>query len=207
MPKLIDMTGQSHGRLTVIGLDNNARTQKKKWLCRCECGNLTSVPRCNLINGHTSSCGCLRQEKSIDRRTSHGMSKTRPYGIWINMLSRCGNPKVQSFPMYGGRGITVCARWKKFENFWEDMRHGYNSTLSIDRIDSNGNYEPGNCRWANAKAQARNTRRNRTIDTPEGPMLLCEAIERSPVTEGTMRKRLARGVPTEKLFDKIAHSP
>lgn len=171
--KLIDLTGQKFGRLTVIERAGKTNHGAAKWACRCDCGNETVVIGDELRKGNTASCGCYAKEKAIEtakryiagKNKSHGKAGTPIYKEWSEMKRRCLNPKDNSFKNYGDRGITVCERWRNsFEAFYEDVSklpHFGEKGYSLDRINNNGNYEPNNVRWATAKQQA-NNRRKRT---------------------------------------------
>lgn len=169
MPKLVDMSGERYGRLTVIergepvvGKDGRTRT---RWVCKCDCGNTTLVLRENLLSGITKSCGCLRRETSSIVNMSHGLRRTRLYSIWTNMCTRCNNPNNPRYSDYGGRGICVCPEWDDdfmaFNN-WA-YANGYSDDLTLDRMDNDGDYEPSNCRWVSYKEQNNNTRKNHCL--------------------------------------------
>lgn len=162
--KLVDLTGQRFGRLTVIERAENYISPKGKqaprWICQCECGATVVVVGESLRGGVTKSCGCFFRECASKSNTTHGQSKTRLFKIWKGMKNRCYNPNNSAYKMYGGRGVTVCKEWANdFQPFYDwAMSNGYTEKLSIDRIDVNGNYEPSNCRWATQKDQVINRR-------------------------------------------------
>lgn len=187
--KKIDLTGNRYGHLTVI--KENGRIGKNiLWLCRCDCGNEINVIPYNLKNGHTQSCGCIRGSNRI----THHKSKSRLYRIWrhINIKSRCLNENVPHYKYYGGRGISLCEEWtNSFEKFCEWANaNGYQDNLSIDRIDVNGNYEPSNCRWTNAKNQANNKTNNRLIEYNGEPHTLSEWSDILGINHLTISKRI-----------------
>ena len=160
MSKLIDLTGQTFGRLTVIKRVENAKNNKAQWLCQCSCGKQKIIKSSNLIRGATRSCGCIKEEKRLGE-----LHNSRLHRIWNNMKQRCSNPKNTNYVHYGKRGITVCKEWIDFKPFYNwALSNGYKDTLSIDRIDVNGNYEPNNCRWVNNKTQSLNRTNNRIIN-------------------------------------------
>lgn len=148
----IDLSGQKFGHLTVTGRAFNKPNMQAKWTCQCVCGKETAVAGQKLRSGDAKSCGC-----SKPGHVTHGKSRTKTHNSWIGMKQRCYYEKHAEFERYGGRGITVCERWQIFENFYSDMGERPART-SLDRINSNGNYEPENCRWAPDAQQARNRR-------------------------------------------------
>ena len=154
-----DLTGLKFGRLTVRQFAGQDRHGNRLWLCDCACGGTVTVIKGSLSSGRTRSCGCLQREFIVRRNTTHGLSDTPEYRAWRDMLSRCENPNTRYYELYGGRGISVCDRWRgSFEMFYADMGPRPSPRHSIDRIDNDGDYEPGNCRWATWTEQNANKR-------------------------------------------------
>jgi hypothetical protein len=163
-----DVSGERFGRLMAYwpaGFAGKVEGGKRRivWACGCDCGNVTAVAGDQLRSGHTRSCGCLTVEASRKRLTRHGhMSRqgsSPTYNSWKGMIGRCTYEAVSGYCYYGERGVTVCARWRDFTAFLADMGERPAGT-TLDRIDSNGNYEPGNCRWATPKEQVASRRRS-----------------------------------------------
>lgn len=193
--------GQKFGRLTVVErAENHPGQQGVRWLCQCECGNVKSIQASKVVSGVTKSCGCFQRERMGNMSRRHGMFGTRIYRIWTGMMTRCTNPRSENYPHYGGRGITVCERWTKFENFYTDMIATYRDDLSIDRIDPNGNYEPDNVRWADTGQQSRNKRNSRLIEFNGRTQNLSDWATELGVRVGTLQERLRRGWSIERAF-------
>ena len=153
------LTGQRFGRLVAIEPTDERRNRIIIYCCHCDCGKQCFVRSVDLRNGHTKSCGCLSRELTKKRNTTHGMSEASIYKIWRGILARCENPNDPAYKNYGGRGIKVCERWHKFENFYADVGDPPQG-MTLDRRNNDGNYEPENFRWATRKEQVLNSRPN-----------------------------------------------
>lgn len=166
-PKAKDITGQRFGRLIALGPVGHNRWMRLLWLCQCDCGNTTTPHGESLRSGVTQSCGCLRTEMLEQSEKRHGESGTRLYHVWDTMIQRCTNPNSTKYKDYGARGIGVCDEWRAsymaFKNHVSSLIHYNEKGYSLDRINNNGNYEPGNIKWSTAKEQRSNRRDTRRI--------------------------------------------
>lgn len=194
MQTVIDITGQKFHRLRVVERVLEG-TREARWLCVCDCGTQKILTGSVLRRGDTRSCGCLNQEK-LRARATHGMSKAAVYRNWATMRQRCSNPLVHNYADYGGRGITVCARWEKFELFLEDMGMPPNG-CSIERRDNERGYNKQNCYWATRTEQNHNKRNNRLLTVGALTLPLSAWAKELGVAHATLRERLDRGWSVE----------
>lgn len=208
MPEFIDIKGKRFGKLVALERAEDYVSPKgyrqTNWLCQCDCGNQVIVRRCNLVNGFSTSCGCNRIEHP--NHLQHGLSNTRIHNIWDGMKDRCTNPNSVSYSNYGGRGITICDEWRNnFLSFYNwSIENGYADNLSIDRIDVNGNYEPENCRWADAKTQANNARRNHTLTYHGKTMTISQWADEKGMSYSKLKSRINKcGWSVEKALETV----
>lgn len=153
-----DLSGQRFGRLLALHSPARDRHHNRLWLCRCDCGTEKLVKSGALTGGNTASCGCLHREVMTPHGATVGGKRSPEYLAWGHMRRRCQDPQHPQFRNYGGRGIAVCERWQEFQNFLADMGARPSPRHSLDRIDNDGSYEPGNCRWATKDVQQHNRR-------------------------------------------------
>lgn len=172
------------------------------WECKCECGKTTVVMASLLKNGTTKSCFCYGRDQRAKSRRTHGKSRTRVWRIYLHMIRRCYNKKVPVFHHYGGRGITVCKRWKKsFEAFLEDMGEPPTKEHSLERINNNKGYSKSNCRWATQAEQTRNTRRTVLITKDGRTMCQNDWCKELGISRNLILKRRREGWPEERWLD------
>ena len=216
MGKLIDITGQKFGHLTVVQ-KVKSRNGQSMWLCKCSCGNTTIQSGGNLRKGTIKSCGHLRNDKTerqkIAHRTiakeKHGDSGSRLYGVWLNMRRRCDYPNDISYSNYGGRGIKVCDEWDtNFLAFKEwAMSAGYNPNAkrgecTLDRIDTDGDYCPENCRWQSMLEQSNNRRNSYTITYNNETHTAAEWENITGIPKGVIYARYKAGKTPEEILSK-----
>ena len=182
--------GDKYNRLTAIKFNHKNKWGQPYWLFRCDCGQEKVINASNVKYGYVKSCGCLLKEITTKRNTSHGMAGTREYNIWNHIKDRCLNKNNSHYKNWGGRGITVCNRWLKFENFYADMGKAPTIKHSIDRINNNGNYKPENCHWANLKEQANNRRNNRLLTFNNKTMTIAQWTSKTNLKYATLYARI-----------------
>lgn len=194
-----DLTGKKYGMITVIRRSEKAGNGKKPkilWECICDCGKETIVSSSALLTGHTVSCGC--------KKIKHGFSnKERLYNIWKGMRQRCNNPNNPSYEHYGGRGISICDEWNDYANFrnWA-YANCYDDTLSIDRINNDGNYDPTNCRWVNNEVQTNNQSKNRMIEYNGCKYTMSQLAKELGLSYSSMQHRIERGWIIERIVNQ-----
>jgi hypothetical protein len=176
------------------------------WFCVCDCGTVKTLSSETIASG-IKSCGCIKRKSNASKITKHGMLGTKTYWAWRKMKARCMNPNIPCYKHYGCRGIKVCDRWiDSFENFLADMGEAPVGT-SLDRYpDMNGNYEPGNCRWATPKEQSRNKRNNRFVEYLGSKKTVAEWSEITNIDKGTIVYRLNAGWSAERALSTPAKS-
>lgn len=191
-----DRTGTVYGDLVALRPDGHAPNGKAKWLCRCICGAVASVKLNNLVSGITKSCGCRKHRAPNSSLRTHGLTGTPAHRAWKAAKQRCFSPNASNYPYYGGRGITMATEWRlDFAAFLRDMGQPPEGRPELDRINSAGNYEPGNCRWASRGEQVRNTSRSVWVDYQGERMVLKDfAAKIGASYHGLLRRKAALGL-------------
>lgn len=202
-PRFKDISGTKINRWTVLSYAGRVNASYT-WHCRCDCGQERVVNGQHLRAGRSKSCGCLQSEITAARNAKHGYSNTPEYDCWRSIKFRCFNSRHKSYANYGGRGITICDRWREsFDNFLADMGHRPSDKHSIDRIDNDGNYEPTNCRWAVVVEQLSN-RRNNVLVTRDGvTMTATEFAAQNGISRQALYTRLGRGQTMEHAISAL----
>lgn len=202
-PKARNITGQRFGKVVALGVIKRRDGKGELiWLVQCDCGNKKEISGVLLRNGSSQSCGCLAREQAAKRLFTHKMTGTRTHGIWGGMLDRCYNAKSRAYKWYGAKGIKVCQRWHKFENFLADM--GEKPTgLSIDRIDPKKGYNPGNCRWADTIMQGNNRTNNKWLSFDGEKHTMAEWARIKKVNYRTLMARINKGWPLKRALESL----
>lgn len=197
-----NLRGHTFGKLLVI--DYAGKTYRHMWKCLCACGKEKVICGSNLSRRKTTSCGCVQKSRTSVANLKHGASHSGDitYASWKSMNRRCTNPNTMLFSQWGGRGITVCDRWKtSFEHFVLDLGPRPSPSHSIDRIDNDKGYFPGNCRWATKTEQARNTKRNRLIEYNGETKCLAEWADIFGIKSSVIKDRIFRyNWPIDRAF-------
>ena len=201
MPNKVDVAGRRFGKLVVVDESDRRSSGSVMWNCRCDCGGSSVVKGASLTRGLTQSCGCGVIEAATRRVTTHAGSTTPLYARRRAMIGRCRSDDAN----YGPRGITVCERWQSFEAFAEDMGSSFREDLELDRIDVDGNYEPGNCRWVGRVQQQRNKRNNHRVTINGRMMTLADWEEETGIQANTILTRIRRGWPESRWLAELAH--
>jgi hypothetical protein len=210
MGKPVDLVGRKFGRLTILSVStprtNTYGRPIKRWLCLCDCGGRTETTTNKLVSGHTQSCGCYATEQTSKANKTHGMRQSHEYVSWASMKSRCLNPRHKKFDLWGGRGIKICDEWlDSFDAFYCDMGPRPAGT-TLDRIDANGPYAPGNCRWATPAEQANNLTTVRRFTVNGVTDTISGFAARWGCSRDAIKLRLRRGQTIEHIASVFAKS-
>jgi hypothetical protein len=189
MQKILDLVGKRYGRLTVRERRANSPAGKTRWLVGCDCGNTRIVIGSELTSGHTASCGCIVRQHGD---AAHGKPSPE-WKAWRAMRERCGKPQHKAYARYGGRGISVCDRWSIYENFLADMGRRTSPKHSLDRINNDGNYEPGNCRWATNTQQSTNRSSSQFLTLDGKRMTMSQWAKAHGMATSRLGRRLSSG--------------
>lgn len=213
--RIKDLSRHRFGRLLVLGYTDNGGRKYHRWLCQCDCGNLTVVIGSNLTTGQVQSCRCLIADSNRKTKKLHGKRGTPEHRVWVAMNGRCTNKNISSYNRYGGRGITVCAHWRQsFTNFLTDMKARPGLDYSIDRIDTDGHYScghcdqckqenwPANCRWATEVEQANNKSNNRFLEFDGERMTIAKWAKKMKISPQTLYSRLRYGWTIEDALTR-----
>ena len=199
MVRPIDIAGNRFGRLVAIERIESSGHGSARWRCQCDCGRETTAFYMNLKTGRTRSCGCLKRDTIGALNRSHMMCRTPTWNSWRAMVERCTNPKNIGWRLYGGRGIEVCPRWLKFENFFADMGVRPKGK-TLDRVNGALGYAPDNVRWATMKEQQRNRRNNRPLTLNGKTQTLTGWAKATGIKRQCIDRRLRRGWTIEKAL-------
>lgn len=192
----------TYGLWTIVNEEKIYKNDKVYLLCRCQCGIEKEVIVKNLKSGQSTSCGCVRRANLSKRNTKHGLRFTKTWRAWQAMKNRCYNKSVVAYPNYGGRGITVCDEWKNDFNAFYDYVGEAPPDKTLDRIDVNGNYEPGNVKWSSSKEQGQNKRNNTKVDG----VCISDASRALGGNHSLINKRLKRGWSLERATTEKSHA-
>lgn len=201
MPYIPDKTGARFGRWVVQDRAGSIKN-RAAWRCICDCGNERILSSATLTDGESLSCGCLHKERASAAARTHGRSRTRLYKVWTSMKRRCTAPKDSQYHLYGGRGITVCPEWMaSFEAFAADVGERPQAGMSLDRIDNEKGYMPGNVRWATGSQQLSNTRRTIHVTYKGETMCMRDLSRRTGIAYMTLKQRLQKGWSVEAAVE------
>lgn len=197
----IHMAGQRFGALTAIEVVGRKSNGNLVWRLLCDCGTQCEIDGYDVRRGRRTSCQDCGAERLRLASVTHGMSNSCEFSTWTDIQTRCSNENAKSFADYGGRGIKVCSRWlESFDNFFADMGPRPSANHSIERDDVNGDYEPGNCRWATAQEQARNKRNNRLVTIDGVTKIAADWADEAGILRSTFLLRLKAGVSGAALL-------